>query len=146
MNALLQSKRPAVLGALAAAVISLAAYSGMAFGGEVKVTLSGDQEVPAVKTSASGGGTITINDDKSVSGSVTTTGVAGTMAHIHNGAAGKNGPVIIPLTKSGDGTWSVPAGAKLTDAQYAAFEAGDLYVNVHSAANKGGEIRGQLKP
>jgi hypothetical protein len=110
------------------------------------VTLSGDQEVPAVKTSASGGGTITINDDKSVSGSVTTTGVAGTMAHIHNGAAGKNGPVIIPLTKSGDGTWSVPAGAKLTDAQYAAFEAGDLYVNVHSAANKGGEIRGQLKP
>jgi hypothetical protein len=54
--------------------------------------------------------------------------------------------VIIPLTKSGDGTWSVPAGAKLTDAQYAAFKAGDLYVNVHSAANKGGEIRGQLKP
>ncbi len=146
MNALLQSKRPAVLGALAAAVISLAAYSGMAFGDEVKVTLSGDQEVPAVKTSASGGGTITINDDKSVSGSVTTTGVAGTMAHIHNGAAGKNGPVIIPLTKSGDGTWSVAAGAKLTDAQFAAFKAGDLYVNVHSAANKGGEIRGQLKP
>ena len=146
MNALLQSKRPAVLGALAAAVISLAAYSGMAFGDEVKVTLSGDQEVPAVKTSASGGGTITINDDKSVSGSVTTTGVAGTMAHIHNGAAGKNGPVIIPLTKSGDGTWSVAAGAKLTDAQFAAYKAGDLYVNVHSAANKGGEIRGQLKP
>ena len=146
MNALLQSKRPAVLGTLAAAVISLAAYSGMAFGDQVKVTLSGDQEVPAVKTSASGGGTITINDDKSVSGSITTTGVAGTMAHIHNGAAGKNGPVIIPLTNSGDGTWSVAAGAKLTDAQFEAFKAGDLYVNVHSAANKGGEIRGQLKP
>jgi hypothetical protein len=146
MNALMQTKRPAALGALAAAVFALAASSGAAFGEQVKVTLGGDQEVPAVKTSASGGGTITINDDKSVSGSVTTTGVAGTMAHIHNGAAGKNGPVIIPLTKSGDGTWSVPAGAKLTDAQYAAFKAGDLYVNVHSAANKGGEIRGQLKP
>ena len=146
MNAMMQTKRLGAMGALAAAVISLAAYSGMAFGDQVKVTLSGDQEVPAVKTSASGGGAITINDDKSVSGSVTTTGVAGTMAHIHNGAAGKNGPVIIPLTKSGDGTWSVPAGAKLTDAQFEAFKAGDLYVNVHSAANKGGEIRGQLKP
>lgn len=146
MNALHQSNRPGVLGTVAAAVISLAAYSGMAFGDQVKVTLSGGEEVPAVKTSASGGGTITINADKSVSGSVTTTGVAGTMAHIHNAAAGKNGPVIVPLTKSGDNTWSVAAGAKLTDAQYQAYKAGDLYVNVHSAENKGGEIRGQLKP
>ncbi len=146
MNALHQSNRPGVLGTIAAAVISLAAYSGMALGDQVKVTLSGDQEVPAVKTSASGGGTIAINADKTVSGSVTTTGVAGTMAHIHQAAAGKNGPVIVPLTKSGDNTWSVPAGGKLTDAQYDAYRAGDLYVNVHSAENKGGEIRGQLKP
>lgn len=146
MNALHQSNRPGVLGTIAAAVISVAAYSGMAFGDQVKVTLSGDQEVPAVKTSASGGGTITINADTTVSGSVTTTGVAGTMAHIHIAAAGKNGPVIVPLTKSGDNDWSVPAGAKLTDAQYQAYKAGDLYVNVHSAENKGGEIRGQLKP
>jgi CHRD domain len=145
MNALHQSNRPGVLGTIAAAVISVAAYSGMAFGDQVKVTLSGDQEVPAVKTSASGGGTITVNADKTVSGSVTTTGVAGTMAHIHIAATGKNGPVIVPLTKSGD-SWSVPAGAKLTDAQYQAYKAGDLYVNVHSAENKGGEIRGQLKP
>jgi len=146
MNALHPSNRPGFLGTIAAAVISLAAYSGMAFGDQVKVTLSGGQEVPAVKTSASGGGTITINADKTVSGSVTTTGVAGTMAHIHQAAAGKNGPVIVPLTKSGDNAWSVPAGAKLTDAQYEAYKAGDLYVNVHSAENKGGEIRGQLKP
>ena len=146
MNALHQSNRPGVLGTISAAVISVAAYSGMAFGDQVKVTLGGDQEVPAVKTSASGGGTITINADKTVSGSVTTTGLAGTAAHIHNAATGKNGPVIVPLTKSGDNTWSVPAGAKLTDDQYAAYKAGDLYVNVHSAANKGGEIRGQLKP
>lgn len=141
-----QSKRPGVPGIVAAAVVVLAAYSGVAFGGEVKVTLSGAQEVPAVTTSASGSGTITINADRTVSGSVKTTGVAATMAHIHNGAAGKNGPVIIPLTKSGNDTWSVAAGAKLTDEQYKAFEAGDLYVNVHSAEHKGGEIRGQLKP
>ena len=111
------------------------------------VTLSGAQEVPPVTTSASGSGTITIKDDKSVSGSVTTTGVVGAAAHIHTGAAGRNGPVIIPLTKSSDGnTWSVPAGAKLTDAQYNQYKAGNLYVNVHSAAHKGGEVRGQLKP
>ena len=146
MNALHQSNRPGVLGIIAAAAISVAAYSGMAFGEQFKVTLSGDQEVPAVKTSASGGGTITINADMSVSGSVTTTGLAGTAAHIHNGAAGKNGPVIVPLTKSGDNAWSVAAGAKLTADQYKAYKAGDLYVNVHSAENKGGEIRGQLKP
>jgi hypothetical protein len=146
MNALHQSNRPAVLGIFAAAVLSLAAYSGMALGDQVKVTLSGDQEVPAVKTAASGSGTITINADKSVSGSVTTTGIAGTMAHIHIAAAGKNGPVIVPLTKSGEGTWSVAAGAKLTDDQFTAYKAGGLYVNVHSAENKGGEIRGQLKP
>ena len=146
MNVMHKMNRPEILGTIAAAIFSLATYSGMAFGDQVKVTLSGGQEVPAVKTSASGGGTITINADKTVSGSVTTTGVAGTMAHIHQAAAGKNGPVIVPLTKSGDNAWSVPAGAKLTDAQYEAYKAGDLYVNVHSDANKGGEIRGQLKP
>ena len=143
MNALHQSNRRGVLGTIAVAVVSLAAYSSIAFGSDVK--LSGDQEVPAVKTSASGGGTITINADMSVSGSVTTTGVAGTAGHIHMGAMGKNGAVAVPLTKNGD-TYAVPAGAKLTAEQYTAYKAGELYVNVHSADNKGGEIRGQIKP
>lgn len=111
-----------------------------------EVLLSGRQEVPPVTTSASGHGNITVGPDKSVSGSITTTGVAATAAHIHDGAAGKNGPVIIPLIKTSDNVWSVPAGAKLTDAQHESYRAGNLYVNVHSAANKGGEIRGQLEP
>jgi hypothetical protein len=67
------------------------------------------------------------------------------MAHIHMGAKGQNGGVIIPLNKNGD-MYTVPAGAKLTDAQMAAFKAGNLYVNVHTATNKGGEVRGQLQP
>jgi hypothetical protein len=117
------------------------------FGGGSKVTLSGSQEVPPVTTSASGKGTITVKDDKSVSGSIATSGINGTAAHIHIGAAGQNGPVIVPLAKGADGnTWLVPAGAKLTDAQYEAYKAGNLYLNVHTAAHKGGEIRGQLKP
>jgi len=113
--------RSGILGTIAAAIFSLAAYSGMAFGDQVKVMLSGDQEVPAVKTAASGSGTITINADMTVSGSVTTAGLAGTAAHIHMAGAGKNGPVAVPLTKSADNTWSVAPGAKLNDAQFAAF-------------------------
>jgi len=108
--------------------------------------LTGSQEVPPVSTTASGTSTITVGADKSVSGSVTTTGVAGTAAHIHQAAMGQNGPVIIPLTKTADNVWSVPPGTKLTDTQYDAFKAGQLYVNVHSDAHKGGEIRAQLKP
>ena len=108
--------------------------------------LSGGHEAPPVTTSASGTSTITVGADKSVSGAVTTTGVAGIAAHIHQGAMGQNGPVIIPLTKTADNAWSVPPGTKLTDTQYDAFKAGQLYVNVHSDAHKGGEIRAQLKP
>jgi CHRD domain-containing protein len=122
------------------------ALAGVAAATDVKVMLSGSQEVPAVTTGASGTGTITVGDDGSVSGSVMTSGLAGTAAHIHMAAAGQNGPVAVPLTKSGDGGWAVPAGTKLTEAQFAAFKAGNLYVNVHSDANKGGEIRGQLTP
>ncbi len=130
---------------LALAILSIGALgSAIALGAALNVALSGANEVPPVKTAATGKGTITVGDDGSVSGSVTTTGVQGLAAHIHTGAADKNGPVIIPLTKDGD-TYKVPAGAKLTPDQMKAFKAGELYVNVHSADNKGGEIRAQLK-
>lgn len=119
---------------------------GLALAADSKVTLTGKEEVPAVQTEATGTGTITIGADKSVSGSVTTKGVDAIAAHIHLAAPGKNGPPIITLEKTSDGVWSVPKGSKLTDAQLASYKAGELYVNVHSAANKGGEIRGQLKP
>ena len=109
------------------------------------VKLSGDQEVPAVKSAGAAAGAITIGDDGAVSGSVTATGFTPTAAHIHQAAAGKNGPVIVPFTKDGD-KFSAPAGAKLTPDQMKAYKAGELYVNVHSAANPGGEVRAQLKP
>ena len=112
----------------------------------VQVRLSGDEEVPAVRTSASGTGTVTVGEDRSVTAKVTTQGVAGVAAHIHEGAAGSNGPVIVPLTKTGDNEWTSAAGAKFTESQYAAYKAGRTYFNVHSAANKGGEIRGQIRP
>jgi CHRD domain len=119
---------------------------GLALAGDSKVSLTGKEEVPAVETQATGSGTITVGADKSVSGSVTTKGIDAIAAHIHQAAAGKNGPPIIALEKSADGVWSVPKGSKLTDEQFASYKAGELYVNVHSAAHKGGEIRAQLKP
>jgi CHRD domain-containing protein len=133
------------LGAGIAAML-LAGCAGMSSGSKSSVSLSGSQEVPPVSTGAAGNGSIAVAADRSVSGSVMTSGVAGTAAHIHQAPMGQNGPVIIPLTKSSDNTWSVPAGTKLTDAQYDAYRAGNLYVNVHSEANKGGEIRGQIRP
>jgi len=112
----------------------------------MKVNLTGAQEVPPVMTSASGVGSIMVGPDGSLSGTITTTGVEGTMAHIHEGAMGQNGPVIVPFTKTSDNVFSAPAGAKLTDAQLQSLKSGNLYLNVHSATNKPGEIRAQLKP
>jgi hypothetical protein len=128
------------------AAVALVALSGSVLAVDLKVKLIGAEETPPVTTSASGTGTITIAADKSVSGTIKTTGIEGTMAHIHVGAPGQSGPPIVTLSKGTDGTWSVPAGSKLSDEQYADFKAGNLYVNVHSAEHKPGEIRAQLKP
>ncbi|MDP3842637.1 MAG: CHRD domain-containing protein [Oxalobacteraceae bacterium] len=114
--------------------------------GVSSVTLGGSQEVPPVNTMASGKGEITVSANKSVSGSIMTTGIDAKAAHIHIGAAGSNGKVVIALAKSADNRWLVPGGAKLSDDQYASYMAGNLYVNIHSAAHPDGEIRGQLRP
>ena len=139
----------AVTGLAALALASCATYSDnmpswMPGSSAISVTLSPAEEVPPAASSGSGSGSIRVAEDGSVSGSVSTTGVQGTMAHIHQGAKGMNGPVIVPLTKSGD-TYTVPANAKLNASQMQALKAGNLYVNVHSDKYKGGEVRGQLK-
>jgi hypothetical protein len=147
MNAHYMSRR-ALLSLGAALILGAGVagtWPGTAFAVDVKVTLTGDQENPPVKSIGTGTGFFAIANNNLIAGSVNTAGIAGTAAHIHEAAPGSNGPVIIPLTKDGD-TYSVPAGTKLTDAQLAAFKAGNLYVNVHTAANPGGELRGQLKP
>ena len=113
--------------------------------GAISVKLSGAEEVPPVNAPGTGSGSFRIAEDGTVTGSVTTKDVPGTMAHIHLGARGKNGPVIVPLTKNGD-SYSVPEGRKLTSSQLQAFKEGNLYVNVHSNKYKGGEVRAQLQP
>ena len=134
-----------VLANLALVAGALAGSSGIATAGEIRIKLSGDQEVPPVQTSASGSGTITVEDDKSIKGNIIVVDIKPTGVHIHEAPTGKTGDPIITLEKTGENEWSVPSGAKLTDAQYDAAKAGGLYINVHSGEHKGGEIRGQIK-
>ena len=108
-------------------------------------SLSGDQELSPTITGALGTGTLSLaTPSRAISGSITLDGLTATAAHIHEGNTGSNGPIIVPLTQTAPGTWSVPAGATLTEAQASAFAVGGLYYNAHSTANPGGEIRGQI--
>ena len=148
MKTLAKELHPLRIAAFAAAFFVVACSTAGMKGADTNmmsdVTLSGAQEVPPTSTGASGKSTIKIGSDKSVNGAVTVSGINATAAHIHEAAKGANGPVIVPLTKSSDTTFAVPANAQLTDAQYTSYMAGNLYVNVHSAAHPGGEIRVQL--
>ena len=120
--------------------------AGLAQGtGEEKLVLSGAEEVPSVTTPATGNAIVAIKPDRFVTATVAVSGMAATASHIHEGAAGANGPVIVPLVRTGENTFAAPAGARLTEAQYESYVAGRLYVNVHSARNPGGEVRAQLK-
>ena len=144
MKPLKQECKRAVMAALAGTMLIIAGCSTMGAG--AGIPLSAAQEVPPNPSSATGHAKIRIGPDKSVNGGLTYAGMAATAAHIHEAPGGANGPVIIPLTKTSDTSFAVPPGASLTDAQYASYLAGNLYLNVHSAAYPGGELRAQLKP
>lgn len=133
--------------AVLAGVVGLAGGCAMMRGDGAhthRVSLSGASEVPAVSTGASGSGTVSVTADGMVSATVRVSGMTATAAHIHEGAAGTNGPVIVPLNKQGDDMFVSAPGAKMTESQHAAYKAGRTYLNVHSAKNPGGEIRAQL--
>jgi hypothetical protein len=112
-------------------------------------TLTGDQENPAVTTSATGTGSFTLTS-AGLEFSVTVEGLTLTAAHFHNGAVGVNGGVVRGITSdftgnTASGIWtSTDAGEELTPELIVELLAGNLYVNVHTAANGGGEIRGQV--
>ena len=110
----------------------------------LSISLNGAAEVPPVVTSASGPGKFIVLPDRSISGSIRVSGMVPTMAHIHEAPVGKNGPPIITLSKAPDDIYSVPAGTRLSEAQYTSHTMGNLYVNVHSAQHPDGEIRAQL--
>ena len=107
--------------------------------------LSGDQEVIPTLTGGVGTGTLTLASPSYViTGSININGLTATAAHIHQGATGANGAIIVGLTQAAPGSWTVPAGTTLTQAQADAFASGGLYFNAHTAENTGGDIRGQI--
>jgi hypothetical protein len=103
-------------------------------------------EVPPKTSSGTGEATVKLDTaTKTITYDVTYSGLTGpaTMAHIHGPAAvGANAGVVVPF--KAPVTSPITGTATLTDAQMADLEAGKYYANVHTAANPGGEIRGQL--
>ena len=113
--------------------------------------LTGAQENPPNASTATGRGAVIVNPTtREITGGITFSGVTPTTGghHIHQAPAGNptgNGGVIVGLIlATGGGAATVPAGTVLTDAQYTALLAGELYFNVHTTAFPGGEIRGQI--
>lgn len=108
-------------------------------------TLSNAAEVPPTTGAGAGSATVTLDTaTKMVTYNVTYSGLSGpaAAAHIHCGAAaGANAGVAVAFPKADS---PISGSGTMTDAQIADLEAGKCYVNVHTAANKGGEVRAQL--
>jgi hypothetical protein len=125
--------------------------------------LSGQDEVPAVETSATGEAKFTIPANDTIKFKVNVTGISNaSAAHIHMGKAGENGKPIVdllnaPESKDKDTAYGMifrgnitdsiltgPMQGKTLDDLAAAMDSGDTYVNVHTSEHPDGEIRGQL--
>lgn len=108
-----------------------------------KAMLKGSSEVPSNGSTATGNTTLTYNGDTKTFTAVTTySGLTPTMGHIHKAVAGSNGPVIFPFTDLGSPI--TLTSSSLTEAQVTALFKDSMYVNLHTTAHPGGEIRGQL--
>ncbi len=136
-------RRSAFLGFCCATAVSFA-WPVQAEVVNLKAAMNASSEVPP--TQSSGTGTLTATYDttsKKLAWKGNYSGLTGpaTAAHFHEGDPGKNGGVVVPINPP---TSPFEGSATLTDAQAAQLLAGKWYVNVHTAANKGGEIRGQV--
>ncbi|HZP69254.1 MAG TPA: CHRD domain-containing protein [Pseudolabrys sp.] len=132
----------AALTCTAMIALSLPAMAAMV---NLKADLRASNEVPPVDSKANGSVTATFDTaSKQLTWKGSVSGLTGpaTAAHFHAGEAGKNGPVVVPITGADKGSFE--GKATLTDAQADDLMAGKWYVNIHTATNKAGEIRGQV--
>ena len=115
---------------------------------KMKANLTSAQEVPANDSKGKGTAELTVDSaTKEITWKVTFDGLSGdaVAAHIHGPAdAGANAGVEVNIGMMSGLKSPMEGKATLTDAQLADVMAGKTYVNVHTAANKGGEIRGQI--
>ncbi len=133
------------------AMVTLPSRAGLWY---LQATLTGSQEVPPVSTNASGVLFGSYDDvTKTINLAITVSGILQsdlTASHIHRAPAGANGPIIFPI---GDGSSYAVLGSQLikiiTGASFPAAEevnllSGNTYINIHTTAHPGGEIRGQI--
>jgi CHRD domain len=142
------SRRDVIVAASLAGVAVWAA-SSQAAPLSFQVALTGAQQVPPVQTTATGSADLTYDPTtRMLTWSVTSNGLSGPamMAHFHGPAReGKNAPPVIWLSEKGAPVPNpIKGSATLTPEQAQQFTAGEWYVNVHTQANPGGEIRGQV--
>jgi hypothetical protein len=133
------------LAALACTAVLAFASPSVATNVNLKADLMGASEVPPVDSTGTGSVIATFDTaSRKLSWKGSVTGLSGpaTAAHFHSGEAGKNGGVVVPIAGADKGSFE--GSATLTDAQAEELMAGKWYVNVHTAANKGGEVRGQV--
>jgi hypothetical protein len=130
------------------ALASLVACGGTGGDGQLprvfSATLTGSEETPPNNSPGKGVGVLVFHPgDKTFTATVVTSGVAETVAHIHDAPPGVPGPIIFPLAKEpGSVQWK--ATGTMTPDQEAKLRAGGLYFNVHSPSFPDGEIRGQI--
>jgi hypothetical protein len=117
---------------------------------QLAAKLAAANEVPPVSSPAMGDAQVTYDKaSKQLRWNVSYAGLSGpaTAAHFHGPAAsGANAPVALNIAPSGPPTNPITGTAQLTEQQEAQLLAGQWYLNVHTAANRGGEIRGQVLP
>lgn len=114
-------------------------------GGVMNVPLSAKNEVPPNTSTGSGTARVEL-DGNTLKWNVTYSGTTGpvTAGHFHGPAApGANAGVVVPF--AGPLASPIVGSATLTPAQVDQFKQGLWYVNLHTAANPGGELRGQAK-
>jgi len=135
--------RVVLAGAFLSAALSVTGASAQSV--SYKIDLKGSEEVPANASKGTGTAEVTYDPaTKLLKWKVSYSGLTGpaTAGHIHGPAEpGKNAPVVIAFAKVDS---PIEGSATLTDAQAADLAAGKYYINIHTAENKGGEIRGQV--
>ena len=113
-----------------------------------EASLDGAQEVPAVATAGQGQARLEVDAGGTLRWTIGHEGLSGpvTAAHIPGPAGpGQNAPVLLPFSVS-RGAASFSGQAHVTPEQRTQLESGQWYVNLHTARNPNGEIRGQLRP
>ena len=153
---------------LAALVVTFLGASGAGAAEQVYTAkLDGASEVPRTPSKATAEATFTVSPDGGKIGYTVTVHDLGdiTMAHIHLGTVGKNGPVVVwlypasgkPALVKGQENGELATGEitaaslrgpekdKALSVLVKAIQAGDAYVNIHTVLHKAGEIRGQIK-